>query len=114
MKISDIGLIYTSTTGLEMGILNKPVISVANGHYSGLNILYEASSIDHYIKLLNEIHLPMPSQVLKIEKYMFLLYFIKMIKVDDINENLGYQFKIKNQSQINPDFEKSILKIFSL
>ena len=114
MKISDIGLIYTSTTGLEMGILNKPVISVANGHYSGLDILYEASSIDHYIKLLNEINLPMPSQVIKIEKYMFLLYFIKMIKVVDIDENLGYHFRIKNQSQINPDFEKSILNIFSL
>ena len=33
MKICDIGLVYTSTTGLEMGYLNKPVISVANAHY---------------------------------------------------------------------------------
>jgi len=109
MKIADVGLIYTSTAGLEMGILNKPVISSANGHFSGLNLIYEAHSKMNYIDLLNTNLNPMKNQKSNLEIYMYLLYFKKMISVKDINESNGFEFKIDSHKHIDLNFSDFIL-----
>lgn len=55
MKMSDIGLVYTSTTGLEMAIKGKPVIIAGNPHYKRKGFTYDADSCNEYTELLDHL-----------------------------------------------------------
>ena len=116
MDISDVGLVYTSTTGLEMAYKNKPVIGVANSHYSNLKLIYEPCSSKQYFNYLMEKNKPLQNQVTKIEKYLYLLYFEKMLKIDDINEDIkyGFEYKIKSSSNISKKTIEQISNEFKI
>lgn len=113
MKITDVGLVYTSTTGLEMALENKPVILAASAHYSYLNLVYEPKDIKEYYSLMEKTLIPMENQVVKIQKYLYLLYFVKMIKLKDIDEGITYNYKINSFANYDNDFKNSILKVFN-
>lgn len=57
MKIADVGLVFASTTGLglEMALLNKPVIVVGKVHYWDRGFTLDPRTEDEYYCLLNEI-----------------------------------------------------------
>lgn len=113
MKISDVGLVYTSTTGLEMALENKPVIISANAHYSNLNLMFEPKNIEEYYSLLEQTLKPIERQIENVQKYLFLLYFVKMIKLNDIDETNTYNYKINSFEKYDKDFKNKILKIFN-
>ena len=43
MEQSDLGLVYTSTTGLEMAALGKPVVVAGRTHYAGKGFTHDAA-----------------------------------------------------------------------
>lgn len=55
MEISDVALVYTSTTGLEMALLNKPAIVSGKVHYRAKGFTLDVGSKSEYIPLLSGI-----------------------------------------------------------
>jgi lipid A disaccharide synthetase len=46
MQEADIGLVYSSTTGLEMAMLGKPVVVAARTHYRGKGFTIDVSRLE--------------------------------------------------------------------
>ena len=112
MEISDVGLVYTSTTGLEMALENKPVIMSANSNYSRCNLVYEPSSKSEYLELLNTNLKSLINQKKRVEKFLYLLYFIKTVKVNDLNESNTFNYTINSISDSDVHFKNTLIKLF--
>jgi hypothetical protein len=52
MDATDFGLVYSSTTGLEMALRGKPVVVAAQTHYSGKGFTLDARSPSQYAELV--------------------------------------------------------------
>ncbi len=52
---SDVGLVHTSTVGLEMANLGKPVVLVAKCHYRGKGFTFDPNSESEYFSLLGDL-----------------------------------------------------------
>ena len=52
MAAADVGLVYTSTTGLEMALRGKPVIVAGRTHYRGKGFTLDVSSPTEFIESL--------------------------------------------------------------
>jgi hypothetical protein len=52
VEITDIGLVYTTTVGMEMAMSGIPAIVVGNTHYRGRGFTYDPESYVNYYKLL--------------------------------------------------------------
>lgn len=52
VEIADIGLVYTTTVGMEMAMNGIPAIVVGNTHYRGRGFTYDPESYVNYYKLL--------------------------------------------------------------
>ena len=55
MEACDVGLVFTSTTGLELAMTGKPVIVTGRTHYRDKGFTIDADSPAHYEKLLDEV-----------------------------------------------------------
>lgn len=55
MDASDVGLVYTSTTGLEMALAGKPVIVAGETHYRGKGFTVDVTSPDHFRAALDRV-----------------------------------------------------------
>ncbi len=55
MNIADCGLVYGSTTGLEMGIRGIPVVVAGRIYYRGLGFTYDAVTPAQYRELLSDV-----------------------------------------------------------
>lgn len=53
LDVSDIGVIHTSTVGLEMAIAGKPVILISDTHYRGKGFTFDATSTSQYFETLD-------------------------------------------------------------
>jgi hypothetical protein len=82
MQMSDVGLVYTSTTGLEMALDGKPVIVAGQTHYAGKGFTYDVASRDEYLALLNRLVDLSPLSAEAIERarrYAYLFFFCFML-----------------------------------
>jgi hypothetical protein len=52
MEITDLGLVYTTTVGLEMAMSAIPTVVVGNTHYRNLGFTFDPDSYVSYYKLL--------------------------------------------------------------
>jgi hypothetical protein len=55
MDATDFGLVYSSTTGLEMALRGKPVVVAAQTHYAGKGFTLDAQSPSHYAELVTRL-----------------------------------------------------------
>lgn len=53
MEESDLGLVYTSTVGIEMSVMGKPVVVAGRAHYRGLGFTNDAETPEHFEELLD-------------------------------------------------------------
>lgn len=53
MEIADLGLVYTSTTGLEMAARGLPVVTAGKVHYSGKGFTHDPVSQEQFSALLD-------------------------------------------------------------
>ncbi|OGO31870.1 MAG: hypothetical protein A2136_04090 [Chloroflexi bacterium RBG_16_54_11] len=55
VEIADLGLVYTTTVGMEMAMSGVPVIAVGNTHYRGKGFTLDPQSWEGYFELLNKV-----------------------------------------------------------
>ena len=55
IEVADLGLVYTTTVGMEMAMYGVPVIVSGQTHYRGRGFTYEPDSWVSYFKLLGQI-----------------------------------------------------------
>jgi hypothetical protein len=55
IPMAKLGIVYTSSTAMEMAWAGKPVISVAQCHYSGKGFTYEPKNIEELYALVTQI-----------------------------------------------------------
>jgi len=55
MSISDLGLVYTTTVGLEMALRGIPVVVAGQTHYRGRGFTYDPDTYENYFTILNEL-----------------------------------------------------------
>lgn len=97
IDLSDVGIVNTSTVGLEMAIEGKPIILISETHYRNKGFTYDAFSEDNYFELIDSIldhgH-KMPKQIELAKKYFYLMMFEYQhklpIKTSSINTFDGY------------------------
>ena len=78
MDAADFGLVYSSTTGLEMALRGKPVVVAAQTHYSGKGFTLDATSPTHYAELVTGLldHLVDDDvDVERARRYAYLFFF---------------------------------------
>ena len=78
MEMADFGLVYSSTTGLEMALLGKPVIVSAHTHYRAKGFTLDASSPHELDRLIEQQCDPasrFSPDVALAERYAHLLFF---------------------------------------
>lgn len=82
MRLSQVGLVYTSTVGLEMALQGKPVIVAGQTHYADKGFTYQADNADDYFALLNQLGTlspPGPDEVELARRYAHLFFFKLMV-----------------------------------
>jgi capsule polysaccharide export protein KpsC/LpsZ len=55
VEVADLGLVYTTTVGMEMAMFGVPVIVSGATHYRGRGFTYDPDSWVSYFKLLGQI-----------------------------------------------------------
>lgn len=55
IEVADLGLVYTTTVGMEMAMCGVPVIASGSTHYRGRGFTYDPKSWVAYFKLLGQI-----------------------------------------------------------
>lgn len=82
MRMSDVGLVYTSTVGLEMALDGKPVIVAGETHYAGKGFTYDVANRDEYLALLNDLTnlgALSATMVEQARRYAYLFFFRYML-----------------------------------
>lgn len=82
MNLSCVGLIYTSTTGLEMALSGKPVIVSGETHYAGKGFTYDPENREAYLELLANLEKFKPMSTAMLEsarRYAYLFFFRFML-----------------------------------
>ena len=55
VEIADLGLVYTTTVGMEMAMSGTPVMAVGNTHYRGKGFTLDPQTWEGYFELLNQV-----------------------------------------------------------
>ena len=87
MRMADVGLVYTSTAGLEMALDGKPVIVAGLTHYAGKGFTCDVSSHAQYRDLLGGLGDLKPLSAEAIEqarRYAYLFFFRFMLPFSPI------------------------------
>jgi hypothetical protein len=91
MEAADVGLVFTSTTGLELALHGTPTIVAGRTHYRGKGFTLDASSPDEFEELL-EAALADPSSVEPdrdlARRYAYLFFFRAPIPSPGVVENV--------------------------
>lgn len=78
LELSDIGVVHTSTVGLEMAIEGKPVILISETHYRDKGFTYDAINESDYFSTLDNLIYSKdlkPNQIQLAKKYFYLMMF---------------------------------------
>ncbi|MBE9479573.1 MAG: hypothetical protein IMY80_06360, partial [Chloroflexi bacterium] len=54
IELAHLGLVYTTTVGLEMAMSGVPVISAGCSHYRGRGFTYDPSTSDDYLRAIDQ------------------------------------------------------------
>jgi len=76
IQITDVGILYSGTLGIELSLQGKPVILVSDAHYANKGFTFDAHSKKEYEKLLSK-NLKVTSQRAKMASVYAYYYFIK-------------------------------------
>lgn len=90
INLSRVGLVYSSTIGLEMALVGKPVIMAGEHHYRGKGFTDDASSSEDYRELVrrrlaSEQQLS-PAQLELARRYAYFFFFRAMIPFKLVTE----------------------------
>jgi hypothetical protein len=103
IEMSDIGVVNTSTVGLEFAMLGKPIILISETNYRGKGFTYDATSTEHYFEIMAHLLQTgslLPQQVKLSRKYFYMMMFLyqqPMPAVFEGNYFLRYSYTHFNQ-----------------
>ena len=116
IEMADIGVVHTSTIGLEMAMAGKPVFVLGNTHYKCKGFTHDPVSIDEYFselqKLLNycsDNNDNRANYQNEARKYFFMMMFLYQQKIPlkyESNEFISYNYK----SFMDLYFEDTVMK----
>jgi Capsule polysaccharide biosynthesis protein len=75
MDLSEFGLVYTSTTGMEMALSGKTVVTAGRGYYAGKGFTFDARGATEYDALLASPPAMTAERVELARRYAFLFFF---------------------------------------
>jgi hypothetical protein len=116
MDACDVGLVYTSTTGLELALSGRPVIVAGRTHYRGKGFTLDARSPEHFEKLLGEA-LDVPSDftpdVELVRRYAHLFFFRSAFESPGVEEHVPglARIKIHDLEELAPGRDESLDRI---
>ncbi len=92
MEEADLGLVYTSTVGIEMAVMDKPVLVGGRSHYRGLGFTNDPDTPEHFVQMLDEL-LADPAagmhSVPLARQYAYAFFFDAPISVPLVEEPIG-------------------------
>lgn len=110
MRMSDVGLVYTSTTGLEMALEGKPVLVSGWTHYARKGFTYDIATRDEYLSILNHLddltHLS-PEAIEYARRYAYLFFFRLMLPFPAVSRlpRARLQFNFERLSELRPGLQ---------
>jgi hypothetical protein len=116
MDACDVGLVYTSTTGLELALSGKPVIVAGRTHYRGKGFTLDARSPEHFEKLLGEA-LDEPSaftpDIELVRRYAHLFFFRSAFDSPGVEEHVPglARITIRDLEELAPGRNESLDRI---
>lgn len=103
MRSTDVGIVYNSTTGMEMSSQGIPVIVVGDTHYRDLGFTIEPSNTEEYLEELSKNTSNLEKNSRKAKQYINFLFNRKQIDFQYIKEN-GTEFnKIRDEDIRNDE-----------
>lgn len=78
LEITDIGIVHTSTVGLELAIEGKATLLISETHYRNKGFTYDAESSSHFFNLLENLlkeKMVIENQVELAKKYFYIMMF---------------------------------------
>ncbi len=116
IDLSDVGVVNTSTVGLEMALLGKPVILISDTHYRGKGFTRDVNNRDEYFNSLDELlkaPLLEPQSRELAEKYFYMMMFLYQQQMPCKYDDLGRfsRYSVKHLSALSP--EEPVMKIVS-
>lgn len=105
IDMTDVGIVNTSTVGLEMAVLGKPVILISDTHYRGKGFTQDVESAESYFEAiqnsLEEGQISEDSQMLA-EKYFFMMMFLYQHQMPTQHGKSGFEgFTTKRFSELS-------------
>jgi len=116
MEASDVGLVYTSTTGIELALLGKPVIVAGRTHYRGKGFTVDPASPAGYVEALDRViaepALAAPDPVL-VRRYANLFFFTAPVRMDAVDEPVNglTRLRVNDLSELGPDGDPDIDRV---
>lgn len=120
IDISDIGVVNTSTVGLEFALIGKPVLLISETNYRGKGFTYDANSSIEYFTILEKLlDRPMlkENQISLARKYFFMMMFLYQKRVPIIFRNgifSGYASNTLESLSKNRVMSSIVDKIFDI
>jgi len=117
IDISDIGVVHTSTVGLEFAMANKPIILISETNYRNKGFTYDViSPVDYFSKIdmLVDTKTVLFDQVKLARKYFYMMMFLYQKKVPLKFERSifnGYEYKDFNSISACEGVRKIIGKL---
>jgi len=111
--ITDLGLVHTTTAGMELPLVNKPCMVVSKTHYRGKGFTIDVNSKEEYFDLLdNYDKLKVDFQKNKEHalKYAYLQFIRYQIPFNMFFEEVASDFRGYRYNSIDLYFEKKIFK----
>lgn len=114
IEVSDVGVVNTSTVGLEFAMAEKPIILISETHYRNKGFTYDAESPAHYFECLDKVL--REKKVLENQKALSYKYFYMMMHLYQkpmpmrfLNGNFnGYSFESFPEIKKDKAFEEII------
>jgi len=90
IDMSSIGVVNTSTVGLEFAMMGKPIVLISETNYRGKGFTYDATSEENYFETISSL-LTSPTlltnQVSLARKYFYMMMFLYQKQMPMIYEN---------------------------
>jgi hypothetical protein len=89
MDLADAGLVYSSSVGIEMACLGKPVVSAANSNYLGMGFTSDASDPEEWTRLVDGTDFAAdPARADLARRFAYMSYFQYMIPFPQAHEDI--------------------------
>ncbi len=106
--ITDLGMVHTTTAGMEMPLVNKPCIVVSKTHYRGKGFTLDVNSKEQYFKMLDEFDIStvnVKNNKKEALKYAYLLFIRYQVPFNMFFEEISTDLRGFRYNSINQYFE---------